>query len=321
VAGKPFASIVVDQANKPYVFPIYGPTGKAMTRSYPMQDVPAEGKEQRDHPHHRGLTFGHESAGLGEWKTPEKMSGTGDEKISGGGDTWAERKTYEEQAQNPKNALRAKQHLAYIATIVHREFTETKAEADKAVVVEQCEYLDPTGKPFLTEARRLTFRATSDQRLIDVDQDFTASAGDVRFEDRKDAGLSIRVPSSMAVDSKQGGVIVNSEGITNAEAWSKPAKWCDYNGPVDGEHVGIAILNHPSSYRFPTRWHVRTYGLFTANPFAMQAYDKTLADSPTTLKAGEHLKLHHRFVFHSGDAKTANIEAAWQAYAKETVAP
>jgi hypothetical protein len=322
VGGKAFASYVIDQANKPYLWPIYGPTGKAMTRAYPMQDVSSEPKEQRDHPHHRGITFGHESIGGGTWKFPdtnEEWSAiTGDEKHSGGGDTWHERMTFEEFMQNPKLALRGKQRLPMVASIRHREFTEAKADAEKATIVELCDYLDPGGKRFLTEERRLTFRVISEIRAIDVDQTFTATDGEVRFADRKDAGLSIRIPSSMAVDSKQGGQIINSDGFTDKDAWGKPAKWCDYHGPVEGEHLGIAFLNHPASYRYPTRWHVRTYGLFTANPFAQHDYDPTLPDGTTTLKSGEHLKLHHRFIFHTGDAANARIEAAWQQYAKET---
>ncbi len=85
----------------------------------------------------------------------------------------------------------------------------------------------------------------------------------------------------------------------------------------DLDRLGIAIRNHPSSYRYPTRWHVRGYGLFTANPFAQQDYDKTLPDGTTTLKQGEQLKLRHRFIFHSGEAASAKIEDAWQQYAKE----
>ena len=42
---------------------------------------------------------------------------------------------------------------------------------------------------------------------IDFDQDLIASAGTVTLYDRKDAGLYIRVPASMAVDSKLGGKI------------------------------------------------------------------------------------------------------------------
>ena len=33
-------------------------------------------------------------------------------------------------------------------------------------------------------------------------------------------------------------------------------------GQVEGKVRGIAILNHPESFRHPTPWHVRTYGLF-----------------------------------------------------------
>ena len=88
--------------------------------------------------------------------------------------------------------------------------------------------------------------------------------------------------------------------------------------PNEWTNLASAFLNHPASYRYPTRWNVRTYGLFTANPFAQHDYDPTLPDGTTTLKSGEHLKLHHRFIFHTGDAATAKIEAAWQQYAKET---
>src|SRR4051812_45026913 len=54
--GQPFAEYVINQANKQYLFPVYGPTGKQMTRAFPMQKV--EG-EQMDHYHHRGICFGH----------------------------------------------------------------------------------------------------------------------------------------------------------------------------------------------------------------------------------------------------------------------
>jgi hypothetical protein len=43
-----------------------------------------------------------------------------------------------------------------------------------------------------------------------------------------------------------------------------------------------------------------------------------LPDGTTTLKPAERLKLHHRFIFHTGDAVTAKIEAPWQEYAEET---
>jgi len=122
----------------------------------------------------------------------------------------------------------------------------------------------------------------------------------------------------MSVETKQGGKIVNSDGITDAAAWGRRAKWCDYHGPVEGEHQGVAILNHPSSYRFPTPWHVRTYGLFTANAFASKSFDRNAQDAGFELKAGERIKLRHRFLFHLGDEKSGRIAEAWESYSKES---
>jgi hypothetical protein len=310
VDGKPFASYVVNEANKPYLWPIYGPTGKAMTRAYPMQQI--EG-EQHDHPHHRGITYGHESAGFPGWR---ETGETG--KVTGGGETWAEGKTFAEAAAKPNASAAALKRAAELGRIAHIEYKEFGVRENKAVVFEVCEHQDSSSKRFLTEERRLSFHATAGTRIIDFDQDFIATDGDVRFDDRKDAGLSIRVPTSMAVDSKQGGRIVTSEGVTDKDAWSTAAKWCDYSGPVDGETVGVAMLNHPSSLRFPTRWHVRTYGLFTANPFAQKQFDKELPENTINLKKGDRLKLRHRFVFHAGDEKAGHIQQAFEAYAKET---
>lgn len=294
VDAKPFATYVVDQANKPYLYPIYGPTGKTMTRAFPMEKV--EG-EQVDHPHHRGITFGHEQ-------------------INGEADVWAERLSYEAALAKPKTKEGAQKHIDALGTVKHVDYKKLQA-GDKAVVVETLDYLDGKGKKLFTEERRLTFHMVGQMRAIDFDQELIATDGPVKFEDAKDAGLSIRVPSSMAVDTKKGGHIINSNGLEDANAWGKPADWCDYNGPVDGEHLGIAFLDHPSSFRHPTNWHVRTYGLFTANPFGFKALDKTQPAKPMDLAAGEHLKLRHRFLFHTGDEKSAKIAEAYAEYSKE----
>ena len=156
---------------------------------------------------------------------------------------------------------RSKQRLKALGKIRHRKFTQLKATKKSAVIEQLCDYVSRTGKRVLTEKRRLTFRVVGDTRTIDFDQELIASDGDARFEDKKDSGLSIRVPTSMDVTSDPAGTIINSAGDRDKDAWSKAGKWCDYNGPVAGEHLGVAILNHPSSFRHVTRWHVRTYGL------------------------------------------------------------
>lgn len=164
----------------------------------------------------------------------------------------------------------------------HIAFKEVAADANRAVIVSENVYVGGDGNKSVTEIRTLTFRVEGDTRLIDWDQEFIATEGDVTFGDKKDAGLSIRVPTTMAVDTKKGGRIVTSTGITDKDAWSKRAPWVDYSGPVEGETVGVAMLNHPNSFRYPTSWHVRTYGLFTANCFG--TLDKNDPNGPHTLK-------------------------------------
>src|SRR5262249_2406956 len=46
----------VGDGNKPYFFPLVGPTDESYTRAYPMQMVPGE---DRDHPHQRSCWFTH----------------------------------------------------------------------------------------------------------------------------------------------------------------------------------------------------------------------------------------------------------------------
>ncbi|MBI5692733.1 MAG: PmoA family protein [Verrucomicrobia bacterium] len=294
--GQKFAEYVINEANKPYLFPVFGPTGKAMTRAYPMQRV--EG-EQFDHYHHRGVWFGHESInGINSWtERGTATNGQPDDKL------------------NEKQQKALAKTLLHLGSIKHRAFREVSADASRAVIVSENDYLDTKGKKYLTEIRRLTFRVEAGARLIDWDQEFIATEGDAVFGDAKDAGVNIRVPSSMAVDSKKGGRLVLSNGATDAAAWGKRAPWADYSGPVEGETLGVALFNHPSSFRHPTSWHARTYGLLTANCFG--TLDKADPNGPHTLKKGEKLVLRHRFYFHRGDEKTGQVAAAYERYAKE----
>lgn len=288
--GQFFTELVADQANKTYLWPIIGAAGKTMTRAYPMKTV--EG-EQHDHPHHRGLCFGHENIG--------------------GYDTWAERSTF---GDSPKTTERVK----HLGAIKLREITEMKS-GEKGVLKTVSDYVDAAGKKTIEEVRTYTFQVKGDTRVIDVDIELIATEGDTLVDDKKDSGLSIRVPTNMAVEKekkeKGTGKIINSNGETDADAWGKRATWCDYHGTVDGEHVGVAMLNHPSSFRHPTPWHVRTYGLFTANPFGLKALDPKSETGAFTLKKGEKITLRHRFIFHKGDEKTGKIAEAYAEYAKE----
>lgn len=199
--------------------------------------------------------------------------------------------------------------------IEHREFVKVEG-GDQATIVTRNDWLGPDGKKIFEDERRLTFGAEGEKRWIDFDITLKATEGEVTFGDTKEGTFGIRVAETMKVDAKMGGKIVNSEGQTDGAAWGKRASWVDYHGPVDGKTVGIAVMNHPSSFRFPTYWHVRTYGLFAANPFGVRDFtgDKQ-QDGSHTLQKGETLTLRYRVLLHPGDEKEGQVAQEYAKYA------
>mgnify|MGYP000486508522 CR=1 FL=1 len=274
IDGKPFTTYTSfgndKTATTPICWPIIGPTGKEMTRKYPM--VEGDETEKSDHPWHRSLWFTHgEVNGKSFWDK----------------DPIVEKSRKVEQL------------------------------GDKVVVTTENDWLNTeTNKPECTDKRTLTFGTIGDVRYIDLDVTITATEGDVLFGDTKEGSMGVRVPGTMKVDAKKGGHIVNQQGDTDGETWGKRSPWVDYYGPVEDETLGIAILNHPKSFRFPTWWHVRTYGLFAANPFGVSYFEGT-GDGKLELKKGESINLSYRIIFHEGDTEKAGIDDLYKAYSEE----
>lgn len=66
LAGALFASVHYQAEPRPFVFPLHGPGGAPMTRSFPMVEID---DEERDHPHHQSLWFAHGSVnGFDFWQ-------------------------------------------------------------------------------------------------------------------------------------------------------------------------------------------------------------------------------------------------------------
>ena len=187
--------------------------------------------------------------------------------------------------------------------IEHKEFLVAKG-GKKATLKTVSDWKDKNGKVLGEESREMVFDANDKARWVDVDIVFTAKAP-VTFGKTKEGSFGVRMWPKSTV--KEGGTIQNSEGKKNGDAWGKPAAWVDYYGDVKGETLGVAILNHPGSLRHPTTWHVRTYGLFAANPFMKQELK---------LAAGEKITLKHRVVFHKGTTKEAGIGEIYESYKK-----
>jgi hypothetical protein len=274
VDGKLFTQYLVKSGNKPALWPIVGPTGKEMTRAYPM--VSARDNERADHVHHRSLWFTHGDVNGTSFWAEERRSGI----------------------------------------IEHREFLRVEG-GKTAMIVTRNDWLDNDGEKLCSDVRSLTFGADNDRRWIDFDITIIAGENAVEFGDTKEGTFGVRVAGTMKVDADMGGKIVNSLGDTDKDAWGKRASWVDYHGPVEGEILGIAVLNHPTSFRFPTYWHVRTYGLFAANPFGVHNFENNNEkDGSYTLEPGRSFAFRYRVVLHKGDEQEGRIPEAFVEYAK-----
>ena len=274
VNGQLMTRYLIKSGPKPILFPLIGPTGKEMTRGYPMR--PVTPTEKADHPHHRSFWFTHGDVN----------------KI----DFWSENKGH--------------------GTIAHREFVKVE-DGPQATIVTRNDWNGPDGKRVCEDERTFVFGASDSARWIDAVLVVKAPDAEVTFGDTKEGAFGVRVAGTMDVTAKKGGKIVNDQGQTDDAAWGKPASWVDYHGPVDGETLGIAILNHPTSFRYPNHWHVRTYGLFTANPFGLHDFPggKEL-NGAHTIKKGETMTLKYRVLLHKGDEKEGRVAEHFAEYSK-----
>jgi hypothetical protein len=123
------------------------------------------------------------------------------------------------------------------------------------------------------------------------------------------------------MDVPLGGRITNSfGGIDEGETWGKRAHWCDYTGPVDGKVVGITVFDHPTNFRHPTYWHVRNYGLMTANPFGVSYFTNNKAnDGSHEVPANERFTFRYRLLVHKGTAEEASVAEHYHDYVNPPV--
>lgn len=266
----------------PVLHPLYGPGGVMLTRAFPL-DGPAEATN--DHPHHQSVWTAHGDVnGINFW------------------------------------------HLKEGHGLVKQRACLRACAPAAGRISATLDWCDASGKKVLEEQRTITFWATPDTaRIIDFDATFRATEGDVKFGDTKEGGLlAVRLADSMREKQKGDappGRVSTSEGAPDAKtAWGKPAAWCDYSGPVGGITAGVALLAHPGNPLHPMRWHVRDYGLMTANPFGLSDFLGKGNDGSKTLKQGQSWRMRFRLFAHAGGADGARVADACRDYAEPPAA-
>lgn len=287
IDGKPFSAYYVASTQaKPYFHPLRSPSGKIITRGWPIvTDIPGE---SHDHPHHRGAWFTH-----GEVNQV---------------DFWAEGKP---KAEGKPTKGRQ----------VHRRFEQVESGATKGRFIDNIDWVTPDGKTILNEVRDVTIHSQPQARILDFVITLRATNEPVVFGDTKEGSFAIRLVDPL--NEKSTGKIRNSEGsVGEKQAWGQRARWVDYSGAVDGESLGVAIFDHPTSFRHPTYWHVRGYGLFAANAFGVRDFTRDKQqDGSATLKSGQPMIFRYRVYIHSGEMTPEQVEAQYKAYASSKPSP
>lgn len=261
VNGQPFTSYTwPDSVFKPVLYPIINASGTEITRGYPLKPRPGE---RVDHPHHVGL-----------WLNYGNVNGI---------DFWGN--SYDIPADT-----RGK--TGGIIKFLRAE--NIKNGDSTATLTVYNSWQDPAGNELLYEKTVFDFITRGNIRIIDRNTTLTATSGAVNFPDTKEGMFAVRVARQLELPSKESvtltdaqnrptnvpqmtneGVTGNyrsSEGVTGDSVWSTRAKWMTLFGIINNDSVSVAICDHPKNPGYPTHWHARGYGLFSANPLGVKDF-------------------------------------------------
>ncbi len=286
IGGKPFTTYYFDpKIAKPYFMPLRSAQGTIITRGFPIGNTVPPGHEHDPNlePHQRPMYFGHGDVD--------------------GVDFWGE-------ALYPKWS-----DDSVFGRTVLAKIEEVKGGADSGTIRALFHLVGPRGRILADETQAYVFRGGHQTRMIDCVLTITANHGsDVVMGDTKEGSFALRLTKTLNVPP---GHMVNSNGsVGEKEVWGKRANWVDYYGKVGAEEVGVAIFDSPKSFRHPTYWHARGYGLFAANPFAIREFTGDFnKDGSWTIQEGKSLTLRYRVFIHHGDDKQAHVAEAYQEYA------
>jgi hypothetical protein len=286
IDGKLFTSFCwYDNVYKPILYPIYTSAGTEITRGFPLK--PRDG-ESTDHRHQVGmwLTYGNVN-GLDFW---------GNGSLGKWGPNSGE--------------------------IKHLKIEKLSEGNGEASMFTNESWVDSTGKELLAERSEYYFIASGSTRIIDRITTLTATSNMVIFKDTKEGMFGIRVARQLQLPSKDDIVLKDakgdkttvkaatttdisgnyrsSEGITGDSVWSTRAKWMDLHGKIGNEIISLVVCDHPKNQSYPTYWHARGYGLFSANPLGAKDFTQGKVELNFTIPAGKSTTFRYRVIINSG---------------------
>ncbi len=185
------------------------------------------------------------------------------------------------------------------------------------------EYKPPSKQVVLSEKRTIVVRRPDAEGRYTIDWrgEFTAGSEPVLLKGGVAgggyAGMSVRIAQDSTdwrlIDSE--GRVDIAEGEFARNTHGQRARWMDFSlvNRATGSTGGIAILEHPTSFRHPSQWHNlinprQPFGYFSP---------ATLWSEPYTLAARGKLTVYYRILVHPGRGDRPALERDWQLFARE----
>jgi len=195
------------------------------------------------------------------------------------------------------------------ARITHQRLRHFQDGAEIAWVETENAWLAADGTTVMRELRRTGVRLLdAKQWMLLVDLELAPEGGrEVTLGQTAFGLIGVRMAKTIGVHDG-GGTIRNSEGgVDEAGCFRKPARWCDYSGPITSQQSeGLTLMDHPMNLSHPVPFHVRDDGWMGAAVTFSGAH---------SLKAGEKLRLRYGLYVHAGIPPVAEIDARWKAFA------
>jgi hypothetical protein len=205
--------------------------------------------------------------------------------------------------------------------VKHVRVAKIKGGGGKGRLSMVMHWVGKDGQVLLEETRDMVFLAGQDEYAVDFSIDLTARNTKVVFGDTKEGMFAIRLADWLRERGGTSRYLSSNGDQTEKNVWGKRARWVCLQGEKDGKTVGIAILNHPTSVNYPTYWHARGYGLFSANPLGQLAFQKgRKVENPQpfnlTLEPGQKAHFRFRMLVYEGDRTKEQLEQRFREFAK-----
>jgi hypothetical protein len=289
IGGKPFTTYDFSQTiAKPFLMPLRTASGIVISRSFPVANTVTADDEKTPsfEPHQRPLYFSHGNIdGLNFWSE----------------------QAFDKYYHGYSHEAYGRMSLTKLESIA--------GGAEGGSLKARFNLLAPSGRIIAEEIQTFQFHGDDRTRTIDCEFVILANHGSVTFGDTKEGTFAVRLGAELSAPHDH---MINSNGAQGESAiWGKPADWVSYSGTVSGKPVGIAVFDGPKSFRHPTTWHARAYGLLAANPFGAREFTKDPnKDGSWTVPEGQSIKFQYRVVIYDGKFSPAQLAALYHAYSE-----